>query len=446
MKLADRFRKHSGLSAVMLLAAISIVAGCNRAQPPEGRFNVILISIDTLRADRLGVYGYERDTSPNIDTWARSSLIFDNAVAESSWTLPSHVTMLSGLLPGNHATVRPTLRPGDSVVLLPEIFADAHYRTIGLTDAGYMVSEHGFDRGFDVFDSKNKTFDATARRAMEEISRLQDHERFFLFLHTYDVHCPYDPSEPFRQMFVSADAEFIDTEGRCGNPDFNSLPLTAGQIQYLSDSYDASIRELDEQFAHFIEQLRSQGLLENTVVILTSDHGEEFGEHGQIGHERTLFRESLMVPLIVASPQLAPGRSHSLVGLVDVAPTALSLAGVEFAVPFDGNSLNDRANEGATGGSLSRFSELSWQGKLRSIMTPEWHLILDLEDRQSLLFSRSNDSPESLDLADDEPEIVDRLMEDLRYYQAQLEPRPAEPIGPQDSEQIEQLRALGYIN
>ena len=432
------------LAAGALLLAVTTIA-CQRAEP-TGRYNVILISIDTLRADRLGTYGYDHNTSPNIDRWAESSLVFESVVAESSWTLPSHVTLLSGLLPSNHATVLPTLRPGNSVELLSEIFAAAHYRTFGLTDGGYMVRDHGFDRGFEVFDSRKKSFDAATQRALKEIEALDEDERFFLFLHTYDVHCPYDPSETFREMFLSENAEFIETAGRCGNPHFNSEPLTAGQVQYLSDSYDASIRELDEHFGRFVDQLQSLGHLNDTVLILTSDHGEEFDEHGQIGHERTLFRESLMVPLIVSAPQLSPSRVDALVGLVDVAPTALQLAEIESTERFDGRPLTSNAGAPDFSSSSPRISELSWQGALRSVMTPEWHLILDLETDQPLLFSNSADKAESIDLTDLNPDAVGDLMESLRQYQSALMPRTAEPIGEQDPEQLEQLRALGYIN
>ena len=432
------------LFGLLWVAAVATL-GC-RPPEPIGEYNVILISIDTLRADRLGTYGYDRNTSPNIDQWAESALVFDAAVAESSWTLPSHVTMLSGLLPGNHSTVYPTLRPGDSIELLPELFSDARYRTIGLTDGGYLVRDHGFERGFEVFRSKQSTFDITLRRAVAEIEKLDQDERFFLFLHTYDVHCPYDPAESYREMFVSPESEFIETDKRCGNPDFNNQSLTEGQLRYLSDSYDASIRELDDHFGRFIEHLKSQGILERTVLILTSDHGEEFGEHGQVGHERTLFRESLMVPLVVSAPGLSPGRVRDLVGLVNIAPTALELAEVDTRTTFDGPSLVAIAAGRGAPAVQSRISELSWQGRMRSVMTHDWHLILDLETRQPSLYSVSSDPRESEDLAVEESKTVAELMEELRRYQSTMSPQSADSIGPQDLEQLERLRNLGYIN
>lgn len=444
-----RIGTHSKTGTLLLSGLLCIFAlvlsGCSSPEP-RGRYNVILISVDTLRADRLGTYGYGRNTSPNIDRWSEGAVVFDAAVAESSWTLPSHVTMLSGLLPRSHSTVLPDLRPGASVVSLAEIFAQAGYRTIGLTDGGYLVSAHGFDRGFEKFNSKKSTFDVTLKRAISAIESLGEDDRFFLFLHTYDIHCPYHPAESYRDVFISEDAEFVETEDRCGNPDFNSQDLTEGQVRYLSDSYDASIRELDDRLAHFIDNLRSLGLVEHTVIILTSDHGEEFGEHGQIGHERTLFRESLMVPLIVSAPGLKPGRIDDFAGLVDIAPTALDLAEVETNLKFDGRSLVATAPSHISSPAKSRISDLSWQAKLRSVMTTDWHLILDLETRQQSLYSVPNDPRESQDLADEEPDAVGELMEVLRLYQSTTDPHPAETIGPQDAEQLKNLRALGYIN
>ena len=182
------------------------------------------------------------------------------------------------------------------------------------------------------------------------------------------------------------------------------------------------------------------------MIILTSDHGEEFGEHGQIGHERTLFRESLMVPLIVSAPGLKPGRIGDFAGLVDIAPTALDLADVETNSKFDGRSLVATAPDRVSSPAQSRVSDLSWQGNFRSVMTTDWHLILDLETRQQSLYSVPNDPRESQDLANEESEAVGELMEVLRLYQSTTDPHPAETIGPQDAEQLESLRALGYIN
>jgi arylsulfatase A-like enzyme len=149
-----------------------------------------------------------------------------------------------------------------------------------------------------------------------------------VFVHSYDVHCPWDPAPEYAELFHSVAAEPLETARRCGNVDYNRMSLTDGQIRHVSDMYDASIRQVDVAMGAFFERLRASGRLEDTVVIVTSDHGEEFGEHGQIGHQRTLYREALRIPLILVAPGLEPRRVASSASLVDVVPTVLDLLGV----------------------------------------------------------------------------------------------------------------------
>jgi arylsulfatase A-like enzyme len=440
--------------AIALGALVALEMGCSEL-PEPGRYHLIVISIDALRADRLGAYGYDRDTSPHLDAFAARGALFENVVAESSWTLPSHVTMLSGLYPSSHGAVMTTLKPGSDVRLLAELLSQAGYRTSGLTDGGYVGSAYGFARGFDRFDDADTPFRITLARARAEMERLAKDDRLFIFLHTYDVHCPYTPSQPYASRFRSPDATFIETEGRCGYPHYNRLALTPGQVRHLSDQYDASIREADDALGPFLDWLETSAHLEDTIVVITSDHGEEFWEHGQIGgHALSLHREVLMVPLVIAGPGIGSGRVSTPTGLVDLVPTLLDLVGLPVPAAVEGVS---RASElwgvGSPGAEPDRseaspgkrVSEIDWQLSLRSVMTGDWHLIVDRRTGRSRLFAVPDDPREATDLAKEHEEVVDALLDHLSRFDAARERRDPVPLLEQlTPEERERLRRLGY--
>ena len=321
---------------------------------------MLLVSIDTLRADRLGCYGYGRATSPALDRFAREHAVrFTHAVAEAPWTLPSHVTMLSGLHPLTHGARRPEEAPGEEVALLAERLGDTHY-SFAITDGGWLTETWGFARGFDSFHP----LDREADRAVEAVLQYVRHRRgqgpWFGFLHTYDVHCPYDPPPPYAGTFQSPGAEPIAVEGRCGNPDFNALALTPGQALTLSDRYDEDVRRVDDALALLLKAFDELDLWKDTILIVTSDHGEEFLEHGQIGHERTLSREVLSIPLLIAAPGFGARTVDDIVGLADLVPTVLELVRRPPAQRVDGRSLvpllRGEQDPGRTGWVLSELT------------------------------------------------------------------------------------------
>jgi len=338
---------------------LALAAACGATDRPP---NVLLVSIDTLRTDRLGCYGYTRDTTPALDCFAHERTVrFAHAVAEAPWTLPSHVTMLTGLHPLTHGVRRPDQAPSDEVALLAERLRGSHY-SFAVTDGGWISETWGFARGFDSFHARDQEIERAVEQVVEYVRHRRDKGPWFGFLHTYDVHCPYDPPPAYAGRFASADAEPIEVAGRCGNPDFNALQLTSGQARYLSDRYDEDVRRVDDALAVLFAALDALDLWRDTVVIVTSDHGEEFLEHGQIGHERTLSPEVLSIPLLIAAPGVAPGVAEEVVGLADLVPTVLELIGRERPDRLDGRSLvpllHGEPDTARTGWVLS---ELGWQ-------------------------------------------------------------------------------------
>lgn len=200
--------------------------------------NLILISLDTLRADRLGTYNYKRATTPFLDSWAQRSVVFDHAVSVAPWTLPSHVSIFTGLYPSSHKVSRAKKRSiGKDTELLTETLRNNGYQTFAFTAGGYVSERYGFDRGFDSFTvnrgehiSETRGFPYTIKLAREKLAGRDPKKPFFLFLHTYAVHCPYSPPPPYDTMFVSPGAERIDAVS-CARF-FGDNPVTPGNALY----------------------------------------------------------------------------------------------------------------------------------------------------------------------------------------------------------------------
>ena len=295
----------------------------------------ILISIDTLRADHLGCYGYGRQTSPFLDQLAHRATLFEEAYAQFPSTLVSHMSMFTGLYPREHGVLPPNDVLSPAIPTLPEVFARAGLRTGGFTEGGFVSGRFGFRRGFDEFVShernQNRPIAGTFRRAVSFLEDLKPAVPFFLFIHTYAVHTPYDAparySEPFWEGPPPADA-IPPTGPALVRANMNAERPPQPVIDFLVAHYDAGIRQTDEVLRQFFGELERLGLAYDTTVIVTADHGEEFMEHGLFNHTQ-LYRETLHVPLLVLHPdQRGPVRHAGVVELVDVAPTLYELARV----------------------------------------------------------------------------------------------------------------------
>jgi len=340
-------------------------------------------------------------------------------VAESPWTLPSHVTMLTGLHPLSHGVRQPTEAPGGEVTLLAERLSQAGYYTFALTDGGWLSEPWGFSRGCASFQSRDQDLAETVEDALEFIRHRRPRGPWFGFLHTYDVHCPYDPPAPYAGTFRSPDAEPIEVAGRCGNPDFNAARPSAAQARFLSDRYDEDVRRADDALAGLFAACDELDLWRDTILIVTSDHGEEFQEHGQIGHERSLEREVLAIPLLVSAPGFAPRSVAAPVGLADVVPTVLELVGRP--AELDGRSLVGLMR-GQPDPSRARavLSDLAWQRELAAETSAEANRVFDLASPGAAL-------PDEL------------AKERARLLASGYKPRPVDP-----AQRADELGAIGY--
>ncbi len=309
--------------------------------------NVLLICLDTLRADRLGSYGNALDLTPNIDKLAREGTLFEHGYAQFPNTLASHATMFTGYYPTQHGLLPGTIAGISADELtLARIFAEHGYRTVAYTEDAYVGSTFGFGAGFDQFHDgpETKAKEQFPGHAAETFARASKWLRerpdtpFFMFLHTYEVHAPYLPdrgrikvvqqragfdySGKFKFKFESL-FELSYNRGR--------LKLTNEDLQQISYLYDAELMKLDEEVGRFRSLLERLGILDSTLVVIVSDHGEEFSEHGFLGHGETLHTQALHVPMIMRLPgSVAAGmRVGSRVGLIDLAPTLAELSGID---------------------------------------------------------------------------------------------------------------------
>lgn len=401
-----------------------------------GAPNVLLLVLDTVRAAELGLYGYPRPTSPNLDRFSRRGIRFDHAIAPSSWTLPSHSTFFTGRTPQEHGAEMNRALP-DSFLTLAEFLSDHGYRTGGFVGNTRFVSwEMGAAQGFshfedyqisalewilsstllkgmidaDWFRSLIGAHDEYGRRDAGEINAAflkwlgnSDRRPFFAFLNYYDAHTPYLPDERFAARFDLANPaaaiqpyeNWLKRSGPRATPEEVSVAKTA---------YDASIASLDASLGLLLSELVRRGILEDTIVAITSDHGEEFGEHGVYDHGNSLYRSVLWVPLVlVANGRLGEDITvDAPVGLSRLPATIADLLDLETESPFPGPSLvrgRGRSHELIAGSSVAR-SELaqnpqasSWAPISRGDM---WSLVVD-----SLHYIVSGDGEEMYDIVRD---------------------------------------------
>ena len=419
-------RRRSLARAPFFLLAIT--AGATAACAPRAGPPIVLVSIDTLRADRLPAYGYAGGSTPAIDALARDSVRFDNAYAHYPLTLPSHLTMLTGALSPRHGVrdnVGYTFDPS-RLETLPALLGRAGYRTGGFVSSFVLRAKTGVASGFETFDEpppprRGAPLDAAQRPAAATLdaalawlrSTVKDRpgEPLFLFVHLYEPHAPYAPPEPFRSQ--------------------------------LADAYDAEVATADAQVGRLAEALRELGLYERSVVALVSDHGEGLGDHGEHQHGVFLYRSTLHVPLLLKLPGGTRARESvaAPVGLVDLYPTLARLAGARQKAELDGIDL---VNPGRGAGERSLYAEtyyprlhFGWSD-LQAMVESRWYLI-------------RGPQPELFDVAADPGQTRDLLATERREY-ARLaaavgrENAPLAAPAQIDDETARKLAALGYLS
>ena len=358
------WRSARGRAARLALVALALAAcGSDEAERP-GRPNIVLVSIDSLRPDHLGCYGYSRATSPFLDELAAAGVRWTNALSTTSWTLPAHAALLTGLADTTHGVVDNGLRLNEEHATLAEILKDAGYHTAGFYGGPYLAPVFGFAQGFDVYEScmtpaaelalphpnaaqhAASHADVTGPRTRARVAswaaeraRSGDDRPYFLFLHLWDVHYDFVAPREYVELFDPDYAGSID--GRLMDDPAIAPTMSERDRAHLLALYDAEIRFTDDVLRGIFADLAEHGLSDDTLTLVTADHGEEFFEHGGKGHNKTLFDEVVRVPLILHWPEQVPaGRVRSeQVQLIDVAPTLAFAAGLREPLAVQGQNL-----------------------------------------------------------------------------------------------------------
>ncbi len=454
---------------LLSMLALLVLPGCDEVskdRPPAPRPNIILISLDTLRPDHLPFYGYSRQTAPVLSRIASAGVVFERAYSQAPKTAPSHMSLFTGLYPGAHGVrnlsdgQNPAL--SSEIPMLAELLQAAGYRTGGFTGGGHMVAALGFHRGFERF--------VAGRATLKFALRWLKHQHFgeapvFVFYHTYAVHDPYVTAPRFQ---VFNDPEY---RGRIiGDP--NTLKRLAGgrwwdqrdlfwsrvdlasseDLQRLRDLYDAGILVADSQVERLKDGLRSKGLLEDALVIVLSDHGEEFLEHGGFLH-RSLYQENLRVPLLMQFPSelgehLRGVRFDRTVRLIDLLPTLVEYLELPAPTAMQGRSFLGRLRDpGLSERPDSIVSEWPEAGQ-KAIEDDGWKMIVDREGSREL-YHLAADPGELDDLsgrAAGQTTRLGELLQEVDRWSAGIRQRVVEgELQELDPEIRRQLKALGYL-
>ena len=402
-----------------------------RSSRIRGIRNVVLISIDTCRADHLSCYGYKRNTTPHIDAVAREGVLFQQALSPVPFTRPAHSTMFTGTYPPTHGVRLNNVEilAGDNVTLA-EILRDAGYQTAAFVSGFPMDAKFGVNQGFDTYDGRFTRKMAGSpdpvERTAEEVSRpailwLEAHaaKPFFLFLHYYDAHLPYQPPPPYAS-------------------------------EYADDPYAGEIAYVDSWIGQVLDRLRALGAYDDTLIVITADHGESLGEHGESSHGYFIYQGTQHVPLVIRAPHGSKGRKFDgRVSLVDLLPTVLDLAGLKTPAQVQGVSLRNGLEGGrAPDARRTLYCESLHPAQfacspLNGIVEGAWKYIR--APRQEL-YDLTKDPGEKSNVIEKEPQVAERLRDRLDEMLPEME-AAAPQRGPTtaDPDAVSRLQSLGYI-
>ena len=457
---------------LLAVALCGCLAGCHPEPEPvfvlESDPNILVLVIDALRPDHVGNLGYRHDTTPTLDALASHGITFTDNTSPSSYTRASVPSIFTGVFPSVHGVLTQGKEVevlSDGFTTLAELLQTRGYATAAFMPNPSLSRTFNFDQGFDLYDDTIllRAHDGARRNRLETARKIhrsalewldsKPADRFFLYLHYRDVHGPYLPPPPYDEMFWDEDGEHRTLTAR----EVRALPRylrranDGGVLEYYVSQYDGEIRYTDDRIGEFLTQLGARGLLENTVIIVTSDHGESFLEHGKWNHGTGLYQEEIHTPLLLVLPgsRLAGSRIASPVQTHDLHPTILDMLHLPKSPDAQGRSLVEPM-AGKADADRPVFSEGRFPGQplLGSVRIGRWKVIYDPQTKEAELYDLRADPGEQHDLAQGEPRRVEELVERLEAFwkrNAQLGPPTAEAPAGLDEETLEALKALGYV-
>jgi len=449
------------LSSAIALAIVLVLCACGKkAAVPSGP-NIVLITIDALRADHMSCYGYHRETSPFIDGIASESAVFTNAYSTSSWTAPSMASIFTGHYPRSHGVLHGVARGPKAAITgqellvkdfltIAEVLSTAGYTTFGVSSNGHISRDTGFSQGFDYFAThwfmKSPAPNSSIREWREHI---REASRYFLWIHYFDPHNPYAPRMPWVKNYTLRSGSYSKwTREVMANPkeyieDIRNAPQA---LHTLQDRYDSEINYCDQHIKELFELLPSDP---NTVVIITADHGEAFMEHGQLLHGDTLFEEEVLVPLIIRLPanrSVARTIDHP-VSNRDIFATIVGITGLGADREIPGISLMPLISGSSEETAEEVFLELDWQGWGKGIRSENWkYIVSGREEKELSLFDLQADPDERRNLFREMPGKA-RLLDSVLRQWIDAHPEFKAPLinVDIDPDREDRLRALGYL-
>lgn len=486
-----------GVYALLTLTRESL-DGDGRPGRDEGALDVVLVVVDTERTDRTSTYGHERLTTPFLSAMARKGVLFTHAYSTGPWTVPSMYSLVTGLYPGEHGIETGAVEGLDikgqealppEAVTLAERLDGAGYETFGVCTNFHVSRRFGFGQGFDHFVGEDFAFLPFPNMAVESLhERIMHSSRYFLWLHYFDPHHPYIPRLPwfarwndsgldsYGDIVFEAVMNHYDGERELppGSPIFQrdvvridktakifsmrpflvlrhlsdeGVPPEKQWVRFLDAAYTSEIRNVDRAMQ---EAITSLGIDEQTLVVLTADHGEELYDHGKFGHRNndSLYEELIHVPLVIIFPdQRWAGRVvETPVSLIDLVPTVLEVLGMDVPPDLSGRSLVQLL-EGEPWAIRPIYAEVTdgWN-PVRAIIDWPWKYVHRFSPGEGELYDLEQDPHETTDLSDVHPRIKSYMRRTLVMWAADLEPRwEASQPTPLTLEEIKKLKLLGYI-
>ncbi|MFH1313388.1 MAG: sulfatase [Candidatus Eisenbacteria bacterium] len=433
-----------------LAATLLLQLGCGRHEKPQ---YFIVILMDAVRPDHLGCYGYKRDTSPRIDRLAADGVVFENAIAEAPWTLPSIATILSSTFPCQHGAKRvegANVGMKDREITFVELLAQAGYKTCAMSTAKIFNPNLGLSQGFDESIVVGKTGSVLEKVAAIELSdaaitwlRQNRGHKCFLFIHHYDTHYPYKAGEqcvskfnpgyegPYRMRFGDSSLRILKM-ARAGRL-AEAVDLTDADVEQIKTLYDCEIVRTDKAIGNLVDSLSAWGCLKKSMILISADHGEEFLERGSLDHGQTVYDESIRVPLVIYGPRVVDetGRIDQQVGLIDFGPTILSAAGIEIPPEFEGASLlphlssrfktqQEQLRPSGLPFSCLVSEAIAHRPEKKALRCPPWKLIYDPFFGARELYNLERDPGETENIIEVEAEVAsdltDILLTSLQTY------------------------------
>lgn len=469
----------------VLIVAVYLSNNVNDAEKISASdYNIILISLTNVGANHLGLYGYERNTSPNIDAFAEESIVFDNFFGHASWTLPSGMSLFTSLYPYQHKVMNryyehdrtpiQTLSP--DIVTMIDVLNDGGYRTAAFTGGFDYRPIFGLSNRFNFYTDSKETdplkdlvdtkfleerrFGHMAEVMPDALEWIEQNKanKFFLFLQGYETHCPFSPKPPYDKRFVASTTEDIKVNpaycyrgfhndgtyvsfttilvNRTLQRVFSQLNLSKKDIDFLEAQYDAEVKQVDDTIGDFMDQLLTKGILDNTIIILLSEHGEMFAKHKRFGRagtiRGTLYDDVIHIPLIIRHPDVGPRRIGELAQMIDTMPTILEFVELPIPKSVQGKSLipliynNKTINKNIYGGSVyGRPGFEYYEAKTTNefVRTKDFKLIHEIiiflngtSEEKYELYDISMDKEEQNNIVDKEIEIADALKNKLANW------------------------------